>query len=62
MIAAADPTVVTDVPNVEWSLLARMRGKVTHQYWAVDREIVWSTAARDVAEIRKALAKALDTA
>jgi uncharacterized protein with HEPN domain len=57
-VTAADTTVATDIPEVEWSLLARMRDKITHQYWAVDREIVWSTAAVDIPEIRKALAKA----
>ena len=61
-VTAADPSVVTDVPSVEWSLLARMRDKVTHQYWAVDREIVWSTAARDVPEIRTALARTIGVA
>ena len=57
---AADPAVATDIPTVEWSLLARMRDKVTHQYWTVDRDIVWSTAERDVPIIRKALALAID--
>ncbi len=27
----ADPSLVADVPGVEWSLLARMRDKVTHR-------------------------------
>jgi uncharacterized protein with HEPN domain len=58
-VSAADPSIVTDQPTIEWSLLARMRDKVTHQYWAVDREVVWSTASRDIPELRKALAKAV---
>ena len=58
-VTAADSTVVAEIPSVEWSLLARMRDKVTHQLWAVDREIVWSTAAQDILEIRQALTKAL---
>ena len=58
-VVAADPSVVSDVPAVEWTLLARMRDKVTHQYWAVDSEIVWSTAERDVPAIRQALAEAI---
>jgi uncharacterized protein with HEPN domain len=55
-VIAADPSLATE-PDVEWSLLARMRDKVTHQYWAVDREIVWSTAVRDVPAIRRALGR-----
>jgi uncharacterized protein with HEPN domain len=60
-VTVADPEFAADVRNVEWSLLARMRDKVTHQYWAVDRDIVWSTATQDVPDIRKALAQAIAT-
>lgn len=59
-VVAADPSIESELPEVEWSLLAKMRDKVTHQYWAVDPEIVWSTAERDVPEIRALLRKALD--
>ena len=58
-VLAADPAIAADFPEIEWSLLARMRDKVTHQYWAVDPEIVWSTAERDVPAIRTLLSKAL---
>ena len=51
---AADPSLAVDVSRVEWSLLARMRDKVTHRHWAVDREVVWSTAQRDIPLIRRA--------
>lgn len=59
-VVAVDPSVESDLPDVEWSLLAKMRDKVTHQYWAVDREIVWATAERDVPTIRTLLTKALE--
>lgn len=59
-VVAADPSIEAELPAVEWSLLAKMRDKVTHHYWAVDPEIVWSTAGRDVPEIRAQLTKALD--
>ena len=58
-VVAADPSVATDIPTVEWTLLARMRDKVTHRYWAVDSEIVWSNAERAVPLIRQALAEAI---
>jgi uncharacterized protein with HEPN domain len=57
---AADASVEQDFPDIEWSLLAKMRDKVTHQYWAVDREIVWSTAERDVPKIKVLLTAALN--
>lgn len=59
-VVAADPSIETEFPEIEWSLLAKMRDKVTHQYWAVDVEVVWSTAERDVRQIRALLTQALD--
>ena len=58
-VVAADPSVVSDLAGIEWGLLARMRDKVAHQYWTVDREIVWSTAERDIPTIRQILAEAI---
>ena len=58
-VIVANPSIATEVPSIEWSLLARMRDKVTHQYWAVDPEIVWSTAQRDIPTLRTELAKTL---
>jgi uncharacterized protein with HEPN domain len=57
---AADETIVGLVPDVEWSPWARMRDRLTHQYWATDEEIVWSTACHDVEALRQALTTALD--
>jgi uncharacterized protein with HEPN domain len=56
---AADSSIATDIPKVEWSLWAKMRDRVTHQYWATDREIVWSTAENGVPALRKELAEAV---
>lgn len=41
---AADPTLETSFPDVEWSPIARMGDRVAHHYWATDRELVWQTA------------------
>lgn len=59
-VIAADPSLETELPQVEWSLLARMRDKVTHQYWAIDQETVWSTAKQDIPTIRDLLRGALE--
>jgi uncharacterized protein with HEPN domain len=56
---AADETIAGEVPMVEWSLWAKMRDRITHQYWATDNEIVWLTATHDVEELRVELTKAL---
>lgn len=56
---AADSSIGTDIPKIEWSLWAKMRDRVTHQYWATDHEIVWSTAENDVPALRQNLGAAL---
>lgn len=58
-VVKADSSIEKDLSDVEWSLLAKMRDIVTHQYWAVDREIAWSTAEREVPKIRALLTTAL---
>lgn len=58
-VIAADPTIETDFPDVEWSPLAKMRDKVTHQYWAIDQERVWTTAEQDIANTCNLLRAAL---
>jgi uncharacterized protein with HEPN domain len=55
----ADPSVEAELPEVEWSPIARMRDRVAHHYWATDREVVWATATVAVPELRAALASAL---
>jgi uncharacterized protein with HEPN domain len=56
---AADPTIETELTEVEWSPIARMRDRLAHHYWATDREVVWSTATTAVPELRRALTVAL---
>lgn len=59
-VVKADEELASELTEVEWSLLARMRDRLTHQYWAIDRQVVWLTATQDVPEIRRALAEALE--
>jgi uncharacterized protein with HEPN domain len=59
-VVAADPSLEGELPQIEWSLLAKMRDKVTHQYWAINQEIVWATAERDITRIRDLLRAAFD--
>jgi uncharacterized protein with HEPN domain len=58
-VMKTDPSLEKELPDIEWSPLAKMRDILTHQYWAVDREIVWSTAERDVPKIKTLLTTAL---
>jgi uncharacterized protein with HEPN domain len=58
-VIAADSTIETEVPDVEWSLWAKMRDRITHQYWATDSNIVWTTVTRDVPAMRAKVAAAI---
>ena len=58
-VVDADPALQTDLTDIEWTLIARMRDRLTHHYWTTDREVVWSTATLAVPELRTALISAL---
>lgn len=58
-VVLRDLALATDSSDVEWSALARMRDRITHQYWAIDSQIVWDTARDDIPEVRKLIAGAL---
>lgn len=59
-VLAADASLESALPEVEWSPIARMRDRVAHHYWATDRDVVWATATVAVPELRAALAGALE--
>jgi uncharacterized protein with HEPN domain len=58
-VAQRDPDLTRDLTDVEWSALARMRDRITHQYWAVDSDVVWETAVEELPVLRAVLAEAL---
>lgn len=58
-VVRADQLLADELSEVEWSALARMRDRLTHQYWALDRQIVWLTATQDIPEIRRVLTAAI---
>ncbi len=55
----ADSELATIAPEVEWSLIARMRDRVIHHYWRTDDDIVWSTATQSVPQLRTQLTAVL---
>jgi uncharacterized protein with HEPN domain len=59
-VLAADPSLETDLPEIAWSSIARMRDRLTHHYWSNDREVIWATASGPVPEVHQLLLAALD--
>ena len=59
-VTQADPELADSLSEIEWSPLAKMRDRLTYQYWTTDREIVWSTAMVDIPEVRKSVHGALE--
>ncbi len=40
-------------PSMPWKKMAGMRNKMIHEYFGVDKEILWSTAKNDVPTLRE---------
>jgi uncharacterized protein with HEPN domain len=57
----SDPDIATEFPAIDWSPMSRMRDRLTHHYWATDRDVVWATASNAVPRLRKAVQAALDS-
>lgn len=59
-VIQADPAIAESLVDIEWSLLARMRDRLTHQYWRTDPDILWSTALNDIPVLLKKLRATVD--
>ena len=47
-------------PNIEWTKIARMRDKLTHDYVDIDHELVWDALVQDIPTLRAALSSPSD--
>lgn len=53
-------TVKEKHPKIPWKDMAAMRDKVIHEYFGVDKQVVWETIKHDIPNIKSPIKKILD--
>jgi uncharacterized protein with HEPN domain len=53
------PSIRDSYPEVPWSGLARMRDKLIHVYFGIDKEVVWQTLQEDLPPLQQSMKKIL---
>lgn len=48
------------IPDVPWTQIARMRDRVSHQYFDVDYDVVWGTLTTDLPDLERAVRAFVD--
>lgn len=53
---------VSQHPDIEWRLIARMRDRLIHGYFAVDHGLVWEVVQTKIPALREAVRQVLASA
>ena len=65
VIGEAAANIPTDIqerlPELPWRLMSDMRNIIAHEYFQVDREIVWDTVQNNLPRLIEPLQKLLDS-
>ena len=65
VIGEAAVNIPTDIqerlPELPWRLMSNMRNLIAHEYFRVDREIVWDTVQNNLPQLIEPLQKLLDS-
>ena len=51
-VRTADPAFAAGLPNIPWEVMYGMRNRIVHDYFEVDREVVWQTVQQDLPVLR----------
>lgn len=55
-VKRVDPSFVSANDSVPWAVMVAMRNRLSHAYFAVDLQIVWTTGMRDLPDMQVELA------
>jgi uncharacterized protein with HEPN domain len=44
-------------PNIPWDKIVGMRNKIAHEYFGIDVKIVWTTATKDIPQLKEEMKK-----
>ncbi len=47
-------------PNIPWAGIIGMRHRIVHEYWRIDKKLIWSVATKHVPELIGQLEKIVD--
>ncbi len=52
-------TVRDQAPEIPWAKIVGMRNVLVHQYFGIDREVVWSVVERDLPQLKEQIERLL---
>jgi uncharacterized protein with HEPN domain len=60
-VRSIDPAVRQQYPRIPWRQMAGMRNILVHDYFRINRQIVWETVEKDIPPLKAELQSILDT-
>jgi uncharacterized protein with HEPN domain len=51
--ARLPPALLSEHPDVPWALISGLRNVLVHDYFGLDRDLMWATVERDLPDVRR---------